>query len=432
MKAIGIYVFGSALLTSCALGAGAPIGLTEQPLNASPSVTSTTALASGHARSFGGMCVVRDTTNNREVFIAAFGYRGNPENYVNDYDVYDDAAMTKWISSGTVSGGGNTAAAVAYVATSRHPSVDSKCYFGGGYTGASLSKQLWMVTVAGGTATFVKQTDMNVARAKFALTTCGTNTRKLMAVGGGFGATATDTIETFDLTSTWATATAKLSDTLYGFGFVKLSDLEFAQANGHGGATDPSPDLNALKVDTDCANLSVGQLTSRTTARAYNALMPTGRTTANSSPALGGTKRIELLDVSGDNGANTLVTAADTVVVEYGNTPPTFVSSSTGTAPSNVTFATFVDASSALTNPGYYLLEGMTAAATAAPVNAVQKWNPSSTGGSWATSATLGQSRLGVNGAYSKGLDKLLVCSGSNQYPATTGQTDYTQADLVQ
>jgi hypothetical protein len=448
-----IAVAGLAYVDGCATPdpSGPATESASSPLNASPSTSAGTQVPTGSERSFGASCTAYDTGVGRDVVITAFGYKGTMPTYLATFDVYDDGSVAKWVASGTVQDAGpaHVATAAAYVAAVTDPAINdgnaahlTTCYFAGGYNG-TVQKQVWKATVANGTPTWTKMTDMNVARAKFGFSWGGTTTKTLIAVGGGFGATRTNTIETFDRATpgTWTTETATLDQAVHSFGFRKISDTKFVTSGGDGATDSPNPSahINAIKVNASGRVDSVGDILNGggntvIVARQDNIVVPTGKT------GLGGTDRVEIMVAMGEDnssGSPVLVTTTRKVVIEW-SSPPSYVSDAAGSAPSsNAAFPSVVDAyvspNDATSNPGYIVISGINAASPQAPVNAIMKWNPSTTGGSWGTSTMFAaQNRCGVNAVYVKSIDKVIASSGTDRYPASASSTDYRNVDVIQ
>jgi len=434
-------------------------GTGSSALNGTPTVATGSAQPTG--RNFAATCALWDTGVNREVAITAFGYNTNTPAYLNTYDVYDDGAAGKWVHSGIVqdSGPTHTATGAAYVASVTDPELNdgnsahlTTCYFAGGADASSVYAQVWKATVSNGTPTWTKLTDMNTARAKFGLSWGGSTTKKLIAVGGGFGTTRTNTIEVYNrTTNAWAVATTSggvtrtLDQAVHSFGFVKLSDTQFVTAGGNGGVNNPSAHINAIKVDANGDVVSVGDIKNGAstviTAREDNIVVPTGKTGLASG-------RVQILVAMGQDNASppNLVAAPRTVDINWTPTTATYDADAAGSAPlDNAAFPTFVDAylspKNAASNPGYLIITGLNGGASPqTPVNSIQKWTPSAGGGAWTpitvgTRVTLTQSRLGINGVYIKSIDKALVAGGTNRYAAGGASpvgTDYLNTDLIQ
>jgi len=446
-------VAGLASVAACApVDQGEPgTGTASEALNANPSRTAGTALASTHERNFGASCALWDTGRSREVVISAFGYKGasTTPTYLNTYDVYDDGATPTWTSSGTAS----TATAVAYPAAVTGKEVDGSghlttCYFAGGYDGTNLSDQVWKATVANGTVTWTSVTHMVRARAKFGLAVSGTSpNQKLIAIGGGFGSTRRDTIETFDFSSTWTedtTAGHKLDQGVHSFGFAKLSDTKFVIAGGDGATNNPSAHINAIKVNSSGTVDAVGDILNLGSpvidARKDNIVVPTGKT------GLSGTAPVEILVSLGQTNGPALVTTTRTVVIDWnsGTTAPSYVSDAApvNVAPqfqspsTNLAFPTVVDAyvspKNASSNPGYFVLGGINAASPQLAQTAIQKFAPSATGGTWVTATSFANGKVGVNAVYVKSIDKVVASAGTDRYPSSASSNDRLTTDLIQ
>jgi len=441
-----VLVAGLAAVTACAsLEPSEPeTKSASSALGVSPTVAAGTSAPTSHERAYGASCTLWDTGASRDVVISAFGRQGTGSTYLNTYDIYDPGT-TSWGTGGTVSGGGNTATAAAYVSAVTGPETDGNnahlttCYFAGGADNANVYKQVWRARVASGTVTWVKMTDMNVPRAKFGLSWGGSTTKKLIAVGGGFGTTRTDTIETFNLGSpgAWATETPTLNEALHSFGFVKLSASKFVTAGGDGATNNPSDHINAIKVNVNGTVDSVGDILTGggatvIAARKDNIVVPTGKT------GLTGTDPAEIMVAMGLTGT-TLLASATKVVIAWNSstTAPSYVSNSAGVVPTSAALPTVVDAYlapyDAASNPGYLVISGHDAAGSQLAINTIQKWNPSTTGGSWAaTPASFGAGRIrtGVNASYVKSIDKVIPSGGADRFPAT-GSTTYLLMDQI-
>jgi len=386
--------------------------------------------------------------------LSAFGRRGTTPTYLNTYDLYDDAradASKFIVKEGTVqNASGTIATTAAYLSAVGGPldgsSHVTECYFAGGYNG-TLQAQVWKATVANSVVTWTKPTSMNHARARFGLALVGTSTKQLAAVGGGFGNTYTNTIETFDLAvpGTWTDSGTTLSDPLHSFGFAKLSDTKLITAGGakdNGSGTQiVSDQFNAIKVSTAGAIVSKGNFrldgTSNVimSARKDNIILPTGQLPS------GGTDKVEVYFAMGVNATPTLETTTGRVVIDWnsGATAPSYVSNSAGTAPTtDAAFPTVVDAyvspNNAASNPGYLILSGNNAAGTA--VATIRKWNTSPAGtttggGSWGATAAFATSKTGVNAVYVKSLDKVIASGGVDQF-TPAGSTTLNSTDVIQ
>jgi hypothetical protein len=429
-------------------------GSAAAALNTDPARTAASASPT-ITRSYGASCSLWDTGVSREVVLTAFGRQGTTPTYLNSYDLYDNARAnaSKWIATGTVSAGGVNATAAAYVGAVAGPDADGSghltaCYFAGGYNGTAPQTQLWKATVASGAVTWTKLHVMNTARARFGFSWGGSSTKKLIAVGGGFGTTRDGTIETYDLAGdTWTTATTSggvtrtLDQAVHSFGFVKLSASRFIVAGGNGATDDPSAHINAIKVNANGTVDVVADIKNGGSVigspRKDNIVVPTGRTDFSTIfPAP--TTPSEILIAMGQNNTPALVGAEKKVVIDWktGTTAPTYAADSTGPAPTtDAVFPTVVDAyvspKNASTNPGYIILSGHDPTGSQLAVNKIRKWTPSSSGGAWKTETTFGTSRTGVNADYNLALDHVLATGGADRFPAASSTT-YTVTDLIQ
>jgi hypothetical protein len=439
-----LLVAGLSAVTACAAvdGSEPETKSVSSAYNANPVATAGTSLAANHQHSFGASCALWDTGRSRDLVLTAFGYKGTAPTYLNTYDLFDPGTST-WGAGGTVQDAGptNTATAAAYVSAVNDPTAVSSghlttCVFAGGFDGTNVLSQVWKATVANGVVTWTKLTSMNVARARFGLSWGGSTTKKLIAVGGGFGTTRTNTIETFNLATpgTWTTETPTLDQAVHSFGFQKISDTKFVTAGGNGATNNPSAHINAIKVNANGGVDSVGDIKNGVNtvidARKDNIVVPTGKT------GLSGTDPVEIMVAMGQDSTPNLVTSTRRVVIAWnsGTTAPSHVSNAAGSNPSNnVAFPTIVDGSSASSNPGYMVVSGINAASPQLSVNTIQKWNTSSAGGSWGTATTFAaQNRTGTNAVYVTSIDKTFAAGGTDRYPASASSTDYLNMDEIQ
>jgi hypothetical protein len=411
----------------------------ESTLNATPGVTATNALASGREHTHGGKCAVRDTTLGHFVSVVAFGYVGN-SNYVNTWDAYDNATSpTSWFAQGIVQDAGpvNTASAAAFVAAAPNPNDSSQCYFAGGRDATSVFAQVWRVTVANHVVSWVKMADMPVGRAHFSFLPCGTtsNSERLVAISGMTSVTPTRTanVDTYAPgANTWA-MTASVPEAVFDYGASRVDGATIAISGGNGASSNPTAQFVAFKASSDCSAISVAAIAapggSVIDARKENVTLATGRTSANS--AIGGTAAVEFASVAGWDGSS-LVNTADVVVVEYSGATPAYSSHArnAGTAPTSVRFPTVVDALGA-TNGGVFMITGTDASGV--PVNEVQKWRPSASGGSFsATVPALNGARTGVQAAYiPDATDYVAAAGGQDRYPASGSSTDFLNVDII-
>jgi len=414
---------------------------TSSALNATPGVTATSALSAGRERTHGAACAVFDPTNNRFVTVAAFGYRGNIT-YVNTYEAYDNTPAASWFTNGTVHAGATNATAAAFVDAAVDPNDNTKCYFGGGNDATTVYKQMWQVQVNNHVVTWTKKADMPVNRSHFAFAQCGTTAtaKRIMAVSGEttIAPTRTSNIDTYNpAADTWASP-ATMPEAVFDYGISRVDGNTFAVGGGNGATSNPTAQFVGINANNDCSTVTVTAIKDASNnavidARKENAVVFTGRTSTNS--AIGGTKAVEFAAIVGWDGTN-LVTTADIVVVEFSGASPAYRSNvkNGGTAPAtNVRFPTVVDAQAAPANPGIVLINGTNALGTTV-TNKVQKWIPSSSGGSFhATTPALNGGRTGVEACYvpPAGDDYIPAISGQDRYPVSGVPTDFTQTDII-
>jgi hypothetical protein len=406
------------------------IGSTEQALNATPAVTATDAITT--VRNFGASCVVRDSSRNRDVVVAAFGYSTSSGTRNRTYDVFDDAVASpsKWVSSGTVSAGGVNATPVAHPGAMQDPNDNTKCYFVNGDSAGGVSKEVWQVRVAAGVATWTKKNDTSFAHTKFGIAQCGTVTKKIIVVAGGInGANRTNQIETFDGTN-WTTETA-LARSVGDVAFVKVSDRKFVIAGGDDNVAQPSDAIHAIRTSTACAVEDIGMITGKITARQDAIVVPTEETSFSGSP----TDPSQVMVAAGWDTVN-LVTQARFVNIDWKSVgfAPSYISDSAGVVPTTgFHSASFVDAYqspfTAANQPGHMAIAGFTAAG--APVNQVAKWKPSTK--TWTYDDFTGsQVRGGTAAVYVPSYDKVVSAGGTNVFTPGGTTVDYTNADTIQ